>query len=255
MALSLGSGSIQSGMIALGAVTSGDIASGAFATSQITSGLIASGAVGQYALSSGTAISNIQSGSITATMLASGVAGGGGGSVTSGSITGYDIASGAIQQLNIANDLSVAWAGSVAPFNQPFANNITNTVVTAGELFTGSDYAVCFNQSGNVIRAMASVSGRMPAVGWTNAGPYSSGSQMQIYVIGVGQTTNTSFSGNFGQPVYVGRSGQIVVASGSFNSGGFASGDIIQQMGVAFASGLFMLNVSPAFQAASGSYI
>ena len=47
-----------------------------------------------------------------------------------GSITGYDIASGAIQQVNIANDLSVAWAGSVTPFNQPWGPNIHEQVVT-----------------------------------------------------------------------------------------------------------------------------
>jgi hypothetical protein len=93
--------------------------------------------------------------------------------------------------------------------------------------------------------AMASVSGRMPAVGVV-ADNRNSGDVVTVYTQG---SLYPPISGlcNFtaGQPVFVGRSGQITNASGSFSSGGFSSGDLGQLMGVAGQTWQPLLNVMP----------
>src|SRR5207253_2290866 len=63
--------------------------------------------------------------------------------------------------------------------------------------------------------------------------------QANVYTLGVFQLTSGmgDFSGYVGQPLYVGRSGQIVTSSGSFNSGGLLSGDVSQPLGTALNSG------------------
>ena len=45
------------------------------------------------------------------------------------------------------------------------------------------------------------------------------------------------FSGHIGKRVWVGGSGQVTTVSGSWSSGGFASGDIGQVLGTAVNSG------------------
>src|SRR5208282_1036996 len=100
--------------------------------------------------------------------------------------------------------------------------------------------AVALSQSGNLLVAMASVSGRMPAIGVV-VDNVASGIQANVYTAGIFSVTSglADYSGYLGQTIYVGRSGQIVTTSGSFNSGGFASGDILQPLANPIASGTF----------------
>ena len=108
--------------------------------------------------------------------------------------------------------------------------------------------AVSVSQSGYLQIAMASVSGRMPAVGVV-IDNVASGSAAAVYKLGTIQYTSGLFTGIgfFGQPVWVGRSGHVAPMSGSFGSGGYASGDIGQKLGVVVGgllSGTASLNVS-----------
>lgn len=127
-------------------------------------------------------------------------------------------------------------------------NSGFDSMYLAGELISGCR-AVYVNASGKVFIAMASVSGRMPAVGVVREN-VAQGSVP--FVINVGHVQGTSgmldFSGYFQQRVYVGRSGQIVAVSGSWTSGGFASGDIGQALGVATNSGGFACHVYPDYR-------
>ena len=123
---------------------------------------------------------------------------------------------------------------------------ITGLEHTVAEIVSGVR-AVALNQSGTLQVAMAAVSGRMPAIGvavgnalsgavvsWVQVGGYQFGSGMSDY------------SGYLGRRVWVGRSGQIVQWSGSWNSGGFASGDIWQSVGVIANSGAVWFNAAPS---------
>jgi hypothetical protein len=112
------------------------------------------------------------------------------------------------------------------------------------EIVSGS-VAVCLSQSGNIRIAMASVSGRMPAVGVVFQNTLS-GLPANVYTAGAFQFTSglVDFSGYLGQSLFVGRSGQIVTTSGSFNSGGLLSGDVIQPIGYALNSGGGMMGIA-----------
>ena len=112
--------------------------------------------------------------------------------------------------------------------------------------------AVAISQSGRIRIAMASVSGRMPAVGVVVDNVLSgavatveNGGYFQ-YLSGVGNAGMfPEYSGNLSNRVWVGRSGHVVVMSGSYASGGWASGDLGQPLGIVFNSGGFLLNVAP----------
>lgn len=127
-------------------------------------------------------------------------------------------------------------------------NSGFDSMYLAGELISGVR-AVYVNASGKVFIAMAGVSGRMPAVGVVRDN-VAQGSVP--FVINVGHVQGTSgmldFSGYFQQRVFVGRSGQITAASGSWSSGSFTSGDIGQAIGVATNSGGFSCHVYPDYR-------
>lgn len=167
----------------------------------ITSG-IASGSIGQNELS----LNAVRSGAIA-----------------SGSIDWYVFASGA----SIDRSLCVS----------PFLSGISNISTITEETISGCR-AVCLSQSGNLRIAMSSVSGRMPAIGMI-IDNVASGIQANVRAFGATQFTSgmADFSGYLGKLIYVGRSGQIVTTSGSFNSGGLLSGDITQPIGMIVNSG------------------
>jgi hypothetical protein len=73
-----------------------------------------------------------------------------------------------------------------------------------------------------------------------------SGRPADVYLVGSFQATSgaADYSGYLGQLLYVGRSGQIVTSSGSFNSGGLLSGDITQAIGVATNSGAAVIGAA-----------
>ena len=68
-----------------------------------------------------------------------------------------------------------------------------------------------------------------------------------MYTDGVIQQTSglADFSGYLGRGVFVGRSGQVTTVSGSWSSGGFASGDLGQIVGRILNSGAFLLRLNP----------
>lgn len=113
--------------------------------------------------------------------------------------------------------------------------------------------AVCISPSGNIRIAMAGVSGRMPAIGITPDN-VASGISCNVFTAGDVQAVAglVDFSGYIGLPIYVGRSGQIVTASGAWNSGGFQSGDILQYIGVPGNSGAFFIDVSAPYISGAG---
>ncbi len=194
------------------------IASGALTPAEVTSGFIA-----QNAVTSG----NIGSGAVT------GQAGGGAFDVASGTLGTYDHGSGTIVR--------------GAQFVTPFQSGTSWSLITE-EIVSGIR-AVMISPSGNIRVAMASVSGRMPAIGIVVDGVLS-GIPANVYQIGMFQTTSglVDYSGQLGKPVWVGRSGQVVSWSGSFNSGGLnvaSGGDFIQRIGVIVNSGAFVVGISP----------
>lgn len=120
--------------------------------------------------------------------------------------------------------------------------------LTAEEMISGLR-AVCVSQSGNLRVAMASVSGRMPAVGIVTDNVLSGDRPNAVYTQGFIQPFSgmCDFSGYLGKGIYVGRSGQLVQWNASFNSGGFsllAGADFVQRLGVIVNSGGFLLNVA-----------
>lgn len=252
----VGSGGIQSGNVA-----SGQIGFGHLANASVQSGSIASGSLSQFHHASG-AINSGQVGS-GAVM---GQAAAGAFTIASGSIATFDIASGAIKSGIIAS-------GTVASEHLASGNHIDfSTSVTP--LFSGGDFtvitsenisgirAVCIDRSmsGRSVRiAMSNVSGRMPAIGVVGENVLS-GIGCQVMTQGIMSfTSGLVASGQPGKLVYVGRSGQLVPYSGSFNSGGWVSGDILQPLGSVLSlnsgptAGTFFINTEyPAQMALSG---
>ena len=165
------------------------------------------------------------------------------GHLANASIFSGTIASGQIASGHLASGLLVNIAGASGYLDDTFAT---------AELISGAGtaVAVAFTQSGTLQTAMASVSGRMPAVGIVTSN-YLSGATATFFwggrVFASGAFIN--FSGWMNRPVYVGRSGQIV-ASGAPTS----SGDIQQILGVSFQqSGIFLTMGDPLEQAIAGS--
>jgi len=147
------------------------------------------------------------------------------GNVSSGSLFTYHFASGATT--------------TRSHFTGPFFIGTNWTAITE-ELISGVR-GVHLSQSGAIRIAMASVSGKYPAMGIV-VDNILSGQQANVYVEGVFQTTSgmENYSGYLGRPVYLGRSGQIVTSSGSWNSGGLGATDAIQVMGSVLNSGAFV---------------
>ncbi len=169
------------------------------------------------------------------------------GDVGSGAIFGqaasgqFTIASGSIITYDVGSGLTVPRS----QFVTPLVSGTTWSLITE-EIISGVR-AVNISQSGTLRVAMASVSGRMPAVGVVIDNVLS-GIAANVYTQGLIRTTSglTDYSGFLGRAVWVGRSGQIVTVSGSFNSGGLnlaSGGDFVQRAGVAITSGAFLVNL------------
>lgn len=212
---------------------SGDIGSGAI-LGQAGGGYfnIASGSIGANDLASGSVVSGrIASGQIGGNHLAQGAIGAG--SLASGSLAPYDHSSGDVTRA----------AGFVVPFQSGLNWGIPNLITQ--ETISGVR-AVCISQSGNLRIAMASVSGRMPAIGLV-VDNILSGIPANVYTQGAFQLSSgvSDYSGYLGKPVWVGPSGHVVTFSGSWNSGGFnvgSGGDFVQRFGTVVNSGAFILN-------------
>lgn len=215
-----------------GAIQSGAVASGDLGTDVVLSGSVGSGAIIGAA---GGGSRNVASGTLTTNDIGSGAIVSG--LIASGQIGGRHFASGAM----ITQAQWVASVYSGTPWSLVTAENVSGV------------RAVCVDQSGNIRVAMAAVSGRMPAVGVVIDNALS-GIPANIYTDGLIFFTSGLFNGinHFGQPVWVGRSGQLSPISGSFDSGGYASGDIGQKLGVAvtqsgianFLSGAVLLRMN-----------
>ena len=238
---SLTSGQVVSGNIASGQVGTNHLSSGA-----VVSGCIASGQIGTNHIA-GTSIvaSHMSSGSVLSGHIASGQIGTN--HLAAGSIMSGANASGQIGTYHLSSGATI----TRAQFTGPFVSGTPWTVLTE-EIISGTR-AVAISQSGTLRIAMASVSGRMPAIGVV-VDNVASGIQANVYSQGVFQVSSglADYSGNLGQALYVGRSGAIVQSSGSFNSGGLLSGDIWQRMGVPFNSGGVVISMGEAFKLASG---
>lgn len=150
-AVPLASGTVQSGMVGLGAITSGNVASGAIGSMQIMSGA----------------------------------------------------------QITIAARI-IDWIGYVT--SEPISGGL----------------AVGLNKSGQAQVAMASIPTRMPAFGVCEAN-VASGVQISPLLYGRTLLPAVNFSGNTGQPIWVGTSGLLVPVVP--NSSGF----IQQKMGLAIS--------------------
>lgn len=243
---------LQSGLQTSGLVLSGGLGSGQVAAVHVQSGTLIAGAGINITFGlSGITVVNASGSSVA---LASG-------NVTSGylgtiansiAVISGKIGSGAIQgslgggYFNIAsgtigtNDIG---SGAVITAANYFILGSFNTM----ELISGIRGAA-INPSGYVQIAMASVSGRNPCFGLVTSN-VASGSAATIYTAGQFQFNMTAassglvdYSGYVGQVAYLGRSGQVVSVSGSYNSGGFGPNDIIQELGIIVNSGSIVMN-------------
>ena len=179
------------------------------------------------------------------------------GSIGSGQIGRFHVASGMLTDTALASGSSITNAyqaggvptvsgnqvGNSYPTTPPVIPSITAEVISGGR-------CVSFNQSGQLWIAMASVSGRMPAIGITApgaAGNALSGTTVAWFQVGGLQFTSgmVDYSGYVGKTAWVGRSGQPVTRSGSWNSGGFASGDLVQSVGLIANSGAIYASLTP----------
>lgn len=169
------------------------------------------------------------------------------GDIGSGAVLGqagsgnFNIASGTIITYDCGSGLTAARSQLVVPFYSGTSWNLLT-----GEVVSGCR-AVSVSQSGFLQVAMASISGRMPAIGIVIDNVLS-GLQANVYSHGDVQLTSglADYSGYLGKPVWIGRSGQIVTVSGSFNSGGLnlaSGGDFIQRAGVIINSGRFLIDI------------
>ena len=104
--------------------------------------------------------------------------------------------------------------------------------------------AVAVSQSGNLRVAMAAVSGRMPAIGIVIDNRLS-GEAANVYTVGQYQFASgmANFSGYLGKKIWVGRSGNVAVLSGTWSSGGYLSGDLGQGVGITFNSGNMIMSM------------
>ncbi len=169
------------------------------------------------------------------------------GDIGSGAITGqamsgfYCVASGTLGTYDAASGFTAARSQLVAPlFSGTSWSLITEEIISGVR-------AVCISQSGNLRVAMASVSGRMPAIGVV-VDNVLSGIRANVYSHGLIQFTSglSDYSCWLGYAAWVGRSGQVVQWSGAFNSGGLniaSGGDFVQRAGVIINSGAVLIDV------------
>ncbi len=216
-------GSVGSGSLGDGSVQSGNIGSGQIGTFHVASGQFTGFELGSGAIVSG----RIASGQI------------GTGHLANAAVTSGDIASGSVDLFHLASGAVARAAAVCVPFQSGIVPLITEEIISGVR-------AVNISQSGTIRIAMASVSGRMPAVGvvFDNVAV---GINANVYTQGAFQLSSgmADYSGWLGKPVWVGRSGQIVQWSGAFNSGGLnvaSGGDFIQRIGIAVNSGAILVN-------------
>ena len=243
----IGSGAIVSGHVASGQLGRFHIGSGLLAgfelgSGSIVSGRIASGQIGNFHVASGqiqglagAGVPNVASGTINGNNLSSGAVQSG--HMGSGSVLGTALASGAVSRASLqAGGNPLVSGASTVP---PVITQITSEVVSG-------NVAVYSDSSGQIGVAMASISGRWPAVG-VAVGNALSGTVVPWVQMGSLQLTSgmADYSGYLGRRVWLGRSGQITTISGSWSSGGFASGDVGQPLGIIANSGAIHFNVIP----------
>ena len=227
-----------------GSLTSGQVTSGYLGNASVVSGSIASGQVGMMALASGSVTVNDLASGFSTSVLTSGMIGSG---AIVGSLGGgyFNIASGTIGPNDITSGYSpqqtaIIMSGGLFP-------------VQTAMLISGVR-AVSYNQSGYLQIAQASVSGTMPAIGIV-VDNVASGINAIVWINGVFQFSSGmgNFSGYVSKPIYCGNSGQLVTASGSWNSGGLSTTAIVQYMGVAGPnSGAFTLDVGTPMSQSGG---
>jgi hypothetical protein len=258
-AFNIASGTIGTFDIGSGAIVSGRIASGVVGNLHISSGAVTSGRLGVTGTPDGTQFLKddfswgAPSATITSGQIVSGLVGDNAvnsGNISSGAIGHSHVGNAAIQSGNIASGVIGGYniaSGYTPIFTAMFFSGTAATEITE-ETISGVR-AVALSQSGNIRVAMASVSGRMPAIGIV-IDNVASGIQANVYTAGNFQFTSgmADYSGYLGLSLFVGRSGQIVTTSGSFNSGGFASGDVIQSMGIVNNSGQITSEIGAALQ-------
>lgn len=153
-----------------------------------------------------------------------------------------DIASGGVVSFNVASGTVVPGARNVAPFVSGNLLSGQTPLITA-EIISGGR-AVNITRSGTLQIAMASVSGRMPAIGYVHDGVLS-GIEVNVYTQGFFEATSglQDFSGYLGRNLWVGRSGLLTQISGSWGSGGWLSGDLGQIVGTVLRSGSLLFNL------------
>lgn len=158
---------------------------------------------------------------------------------SSGSLTSGDVLSGTLSTWTLCSGIIANHAQEVVPI---YSGGLW-TALTA-ERISGTR-GVYVTSSGTIGIAMAGVSGKTPAIGVCYE-QVESGIQIDVHVVGFHQFTSglADFSGYLGFRVWLGRSGEINVLSGSWNSGGYTSGDVGQAMGQAVNSGAVLFNVN-----------
>jgi hypothetical protein len=285
-AFNIASGTINNFDIAAAGVLSGNIASGQIAQFHLASGAVNSGQINTTGTPSTSVFlrgdfswatpagGGLVSGSVQSGHIASGAVQGFFGStrnIASGTVGAFDFGSGAVMagqmgsgavqsgnvgsgQLGAPEHFSSGGIIDRARYVVPFQSGYTR--IGSGGAVTEENIsgirAVCMQVSGYLRVAMAGTSGRMPAVGIVMDN-IASGGECTVFTDGVFQATSglADYSGYLGQTLFVGRSGNIVTSSGSFNSGGLLSGDIWQPIGtVVRTSGYFKVSVAAqmAFQ-------
>lgn len=239
--IGVSSGIAGSGILASGAVqgffgTTRNTASGTFGVTDFGSGAVVAGTVGSGAIQSG----NIASGQVGWPHHASGFL-----LAQSGLLIDYSQGPPTIGII-----ASISSGGGGGATNTSGVRVFVSGVSPITEEIISGVRAVNISQSGKLRVAMAGVSGRMPAIGIV-VDNVASGIQVDVWSVITYQNTSgmADYSGWVGGSVFVGRSGQVVTASGSWNSGGFiyTSGDVLQAIGNSFNSGGIVGRIGDAF--------
>lgn len=159
------------------------------------------------------------------------------GDLGSGVVTTYDFGSGSIAPNSF---------GSLVFMSGMYASGSTVTNVKTEETISGIR-AVHLTLSGTLRVAMASVSGRMPAIGIAVDNALS-GIELNVYTKGMFPVSISGLytfgSGQNGRLLWVGQSGQLGTVSGGWCSGGWGSGNVGQNVGTIFNSGVYLIDVS-----------
>lgn len=232
----LGSGAVRSGHVANRAVTSGCIDTNSVHGFFGPLSQVSSGSLGVYDFGSGAVITGaVGSGAIQSGNIASGVVG------------TFHVASGQLNSMNFGSGAQVRTALVVGgtPMTSGTTTFIPILVQITNEVVSGA-VAVYSDSSGAIGVAKAATSGKWPAVGVALKNALS-GTTVEWAQVGAIQFTSglSDYSGYVGRRVWLGRSGQITTISGSWSSGGFASGDVGQPIGVIANSGAVWFNVFP----------